>query len=235
MLDLEFQPDLPNWAKRLAVFDLETTGLELTTARVVTACVAVLDANGQVQDVEEWLVDPGIEIPEVATNVHGISTAKAQAEGMAASEAINQIIEKLGILNQQMPLVAFNAPYDFTILQHEAIRYGFDALVPYPVVDPLVIDRELRFGPGKRNLSILCSLYGVELSAAHNSTADAVAAGRLAQAQAGKYPKLNLDSAELHKLQVGWSEKWTKNFHDWLEKENRPVDRAEIGWPVRAS
>jgi DNA polymerase-3 subunit epsilon len=195
----------------------------------------VLDANGQELDVEEWLVDPGIEIPEVATKVHGISTAKAQAEGIAASEAILQIVEKLRSLNSQMPLVAFNAPFDFTILQNEAIRYGFDPLVPDPVVDPLVIDRELRFGPGKRNLLILCSLYGVQLSAAHNSTADAVAAGRLAQAQAGRYPKLNLDSSELHKLQVGWSDKWTRNLHDWLEKEDRPVDRAEIGWPVRAS
>jgi DNA polymerase-3 subunit epsilon len=235
VLDIEFQPELPNWAKRLAVFDLETTGLDLTTARVVTACIAVLDANGQELDVEEWLVDPGIEIPEVATKVHGISTAKAQAEGIAASEAILQIVEKLRSLNSQMPLVAFNAPFDFTILQNEAIRYGFDPLVPDPVVDPLVIDRELRFGPGKRNLLILCSLYGVQLSAAHNSTADAVAAGRLAQAQAGRYPKLNLDSSELHKLQVGWSDKWTRNLHDWLEKEDRPVDRAEIGWPVRAS
>jgi DNA polymerase-3 subunit epsilon len=235
VLDIEFQPELPNWAKRLAVFDLETTGLDLTNARVVTACIAVLDANGQELDVEEWLVDPGIEIPEVATKVHGISTAKAQAEGIAASEAILQIVEKLRSLNSQMPLVAFNAPFDFTILQNEAIRYGFDPLVPDPVVDPLVIDRELRFGPGKRNLLILCSLYGVQLSAAHNSTADAVAAGRLAQAQAGRYPKLNLDSSELHKLQVGWSDKWTRNLHDWLEKEDRPVDRAEIGWPVRAS
>lgn len=234
MLDLEFQ-SLPNWAKRLAVFDLETTGLDLSTARIVTACVAVIDANGEVIEKQEWLVNPGIAIPEVATSVHGITTERAFADGMAADAAVFEISSRLAELNRQMPLVAFNAPYDFTILKEEALRYEQSPLLPKPVVDPLVIDRELRFGSGKRNLAILCSLYGVQLQDAHNSTADALAAGRLAQAQAAKYPKLDVTIDDLHHLQVQWSEKWTKSFHDWLEKENRPVNRAEIGWPIRAS
>ncbi len=234
MLDLEFQ-SLPAWAKRLAVFDLETTGLDLSTARIVTACVAVIDANGEVVEQQEWLVNPGIAIPEVATSVHGITTEKAVAEGMPAYAAVGEITSRLMYLNSQIPLVAFNAPYDFTILQAEAIRYETAPLSPKPVIDPLVIDRELRFGSGKRNLAILCSLYGVDLQDAHNSTADAVAAGRLAQAQAAKYPKLDLAIEDLHALQIQWSEKWTKSFHEWLAKENRPVNRAEIGWPIRAS
>ena len=235
MLDTEFEVDLPLWAKKLAVFDLETTGLELATARVVTACVAVIDSNGQVEKLTEWLVNPGIEIPAVATSVHGITTEKAISDGRAAPEAIAEIVAELKELNQSMPLVAFNAPYDFTILEFEAQRYETNTLIPIPVIDPLVIDRKLRFGPGKRNLTVLCDLYGVKLDDAHNSTADAVAAGRIAQRQAVKYPELKQDANTLHNLQVKWSEAWTKNFHDWLEKENRPVDRAEIGWPIRAS
>lgn len=234
-MDIEFDTELPNWAQRLAVFDLETTGLELATARVVTACVAVIDAHGKVEQLDEWLVNPGIEIPAVATSVHGITTEKAISEGLAADVAISEIVSKLSQLNESMPLVAFNAPYDFTILQYEAKRYQLTALDPNPVIDPLVIDRKLRFGPGKRNLTILCELYGVELLDAHNSTADAVAAGRLAQKQAAKYSELQQSAEKLHDLQIKWSDAWTKNFHDWLEKENRPVDRAEIGWPIRAS
>ncbi len=235
MLDIEFEADLPSWAKKLAVFDLETTGLELSTARVVTACVAVIDANGEIEQLDEWLVNPGIEIPEVATSVHGITTEKALSEGKEAKLAISEIVSTLKHLNQSMPLVAFNAPYDFTIMQFEATRYGADSLIPAPVIDPLVIDRKLRFGPGKRNLTILCDLYGVRLADAHNSTADAVAAGRLAQKQAAKYPELKQDVNKLHDLQIKWSEAWTEHCHDGLEKESRPVDRAEIGWPIRAS
>ncbi|MFM1994339.1 MAG: hypothetical protein RL537_1028 [Actinomycetota bacterium] len=235
MFEVEFDSELPSWAKRLAVFDLETTGLDLSTARVVTACVGVIDASGNVEELAEWLVNPGIEIPAVATAVHGISTEKAVSEGLSAATAINEIVAKLRSLNQVMPLVAFNAPYDFTILQFEALRYQLDPLSPKPVIDPLVIDRKLRFGPGKRNLTTLCDLYGVSLTDAHNSTADAIAAGILAQKQASKYPELGQEPHLVHDLQVKWSDAWTRNFHDWLEKENRPVDRAEIGWPIRAS
>jgi DNA polymerase-3 subunit epsilon len=235
LLDLEFQPDLPQWAKQLVVFDLETTGLDLNTSRIVTACVAVIDSNGEIEQTNEWLVNPGIEIPASASAVHGVTTEKAQSEGMNASDAVKEIVEIITGLNRNFPVVAFNAPYDFTILMNEAVRYSLTPLAPKPVIDPLVIDRKLRFGPGKRNLTVLCDLYGVELADAHNSTADAVAAGRLAQRQAAKYPDLQQDAATLHELQIKWSEAWTKNFHDWLEKENRPVDRAEIGWPIRSS
>lgn len=235
MPDLDFSVDLPDWAKQLAVFDLETTGLDLATSRIVTACVAVLSADGEITELHEWLVNPGIEIPAAATSVHGITTEKAAAEGLAANTAVSEIVEKLNSFNQKMPLVAFNAPYDFTILQNEARRNGINSLKPNPVIDPLVIDRKLRFGAGKRNLVSLCEIYGVDLMDAHNSTADALAAGRIALTQARKYAELNQEASKLHDLQIKWSEAWTKNFHDWLEKENRPVDRAEIGWPIRAS
>jgi DNA polymerase-3 subunit epsilon len=234
LLNLEFQ-SLPAWAQRLVVFDLETTGLDLAVARIVTACVAIIDANGEVTDQQQWLVNPGIAIPEVATKVHGITTEKAVRKGMPADNAVLEISLRLQQLNRQLPLVAFNAPYDFTILQQEALRYGHFPLSPNPVVDPLVIDRELRFGSGKRNLVMLCSLYGVKLADAHNSTADAIAAGRLAQAQAAKYSELDLAVDELHALQVQWSEKWTRSLHEWLAKENLPVNPAERGWPIRAS
>jgi DNA polymerase-3 subunit epsilon len=235
LFDSELAKELPSWARKLAVFDLETTGLELATARIVTACVAVINAQGEIEQLDEWLVNPGIEIPASATSVHGISTEKAFSEGREAAGAIPEIVSTLKQLNQTVPIVVFNAPYDFTILKHEATRYQVEALAPAPVIDPLVIDRKLRFAPGKRNLSVLCEIYGVVLSDAHNSTADAVAAGRLAQKLALKYPELAQEPSTLHELQTKWSQAWTKNFHDWLEKENRPVDRAEIGWPIRAS
>jgi DNA polymerase-3 subunit epsilon len=82
LLDFDFEPNRPAWSKTLAVFDLETTGLDLQTSRIVTAAVAVLNANGEAVEVHEWLVNPGIEIPEAAANVHGITTEMAQANGV---------------------------------------------------------------------------------------------------------------------------------------------------------
>lgn len=233
MLDFDFEPGAPSWAKRLAAFDLETTGLDLETSRVVTACIAVLDQNGETTELFEWLVDPGIEIPQAASAVHGISTEQARSEGQQAQTAIPEIVRKLAELNREMPLVAFNAAYDFSILHFEAKRYGLEPFAPKPVIDPLVLDRKLVKRFGKRTLSILCPDYGVKLENAHNSTADAVAAGRLAQRQAVKLPELAISAAELHELQVVWADEWALSFEKYMKEKVRPDFQADLGWPVR--
>ncbi len=236
MLDFDFEPNRPAWSKKLAVFDLETTGLDLKTSRIVTAAVAVLNANGEAVEVHEWLVNPGIEIPEAAANVHGITTEMARAKGVEPSPAIAEIIAVLTRLEAEMPLVAFNAPYDFSILKSEALRYGLEPLEPKAVIDPLVLDRQLvkfRSGKGSRNLVALCKDYEVELLDAHNSTADAIAAGRLAQRQASKFPQLNVSISELHASQVIWSDEQSLDFEKWFKQQDRPDYRAVLGWPIK--
>ncbi len=60
---------------RLVAFDLETTGVDVESARIVTAAVLVLDAGKLIQE-RFWLLDPGIVIPEQASRVHGIITER---------------------------------------------------------------------------------------------------------------------------------------------------------------
>ncbi|NBU22935.1 MAG: 3'-5' exonuclease [Actinobacteria bacterium] len=235
MLDFDFEPQTPSWAKRLAAFDLETTGLDLRQSRIVTACVAVLNANGEVEELHEWLVDPGIEIPEAASNVHGVTTEIARANGAPPAAAVPELVSLLAGLMDQMPLVAFNAAYDFSILHHEALRNASSPLTPKPVVDPMVLDKQLvRFRKGKRTLSALTLDYQVPLENAHNSTADAIAAGRLAQRMARQFAdQLSMDANELHELQIGWAKEQALDFEKWMKTQNRPDFRAELGWPVR--
>lgn len=233
MLDFDFEPALPAWAKRLAAFDLETTGLDLRHSRIVTACVAVLDQNGEPVEIHEWLVNPGIEIPQAASDVHGITTQMAIDSGVDPAAAVPEIIAKLHELSTQMPLVAFNASYDFSILYHEAIRVGAQPIDPKPVIDPLVLDRQcMKYRKGKRTLSVLCPDYGVALENAHNSTADAIAAGRLARAQAAKFEDLAVPADQLHASQVVWADEQALDFEKFL-KQNRPDYRAELGWPIK--
>jgi DNA polymerase-3 subunit epsilon len=223
-LDFDFEPEAPGWSKRIAAFDLETTGLDLKTARIVTACVVVLGPTGEVENLREWLVNPGIEIPQAASDVHGVTTEDAVRDGMDPLSAIAEISQELKKLNATMPLVAFNAPYDFTILANEAIRYQLEPLEPQSVIDPL---------KGKRNLVVMSEHYGVELTDAHNSTADAVAAGKIAQQIAKRFAELDIPIESLHDAQAKWSDEQSESFAKFMRQQNRPDFQAELGWPIR--
>ena len=173
------------WADTLAVFDLETTGIEVDTCRIVTAHVGVLGASGEVIERREWIVDPGVEIPTAASLIHGVTTERARLEGRSAPTAVAEIVAALAdVAGRGLPIVAYNAAYDLTLLEREAIRYGLTPLPgPGPVIDPLVIDKAVdRYRRGKRTLTAAAEHYGVALPNAHYAVADAVAAGRVSQA-----------------------------------------------------
>jgi DNA polymerase-3 subunit epsilon len=235
-LSFEFL-ESPDWSKNLAVFDLETTGLDLREARIVTACAVQIDEFGQITGTnQEWLADPGIEIPEAASNVHGVTTEIARATGRAAKDVVSELLETLrGFFSKGLPVVAFNAPYDFTILHYEALRHGLEPIhTPMPVIDPMVLDKYVdTYRSGKRTLEVASKIYGVKLEDAHNATADAVAAGRVAQAIAKKYPeKLPNDVALLHNLQIEWSAKQDASYEKF-RRGTSPDFTIQRGWPLK--
>ena len=235
MNDTLFDPELPEWGKNIAVFDLETTGLDLREARIVTACAVELDASGNIVGRDlEWLADPGIEIPEIAASVHGVTTEIARAKGRPAGDVVAEIVATLrGYFERGIPVVAYNAPYDFTILFHEAVRHGIEPIEnPRPVIDPLVLDKHFdRYRSGKRRLENAAIQYGVSLTDAHNATADAVAAGRVAQAIFAKYP-MPQDVNELHDAQVLWSKEQDISFAEFMVKKD-PTFTPTFGWPLK--
>ena len=225
------------WARNLAVFDLETTGLDLREARIVTACAVQIDQDGQIVGPnQEWLADPGIEIPEAASNVHGVTTEIARANGRAAKEVVSELLETLrDFFERGIPVVAFNAPYDFTILHYEALRHGLDPIhEPKPVIDPMVLDKYVdTYRSGKRTLEVASRIYGVQLQDAHNATADAVAAGRVAQAIARKYAeKLPDDVFVLHNSQIEWSASQDASYEKF-RRGSSPDFTVQRGWPLK--
>ncbi|MBO9625825.1 MAG: 3'-5' exonuclease [Microbacterium sp.] len=229
--------DLPPWLTRVGVFDLETTGVDVTRDRIVTAHVGVLDADGREIASKDWLADPGVEIPEGATAVHGITTAKARAEGRDAAEVVSEVTAALrSLLARGIPVVAYNASYDFSLLAFECARHGIAPLVdPAPIIDPLVIDKAYdRYRPGKRTLSVVAEHYAVGLDAAHQASADAIAAGRVAQALARRFT-LPPSSDELHTRQIGWARSQAESLTEYFIRIGRldPEEQLDGTWPVR--
>ncbi|MGZ0710961.1 exonuclease domain-containing protein (plasmid) [Coraliomargarita sp. W4R53] len=231
--------EIPEWANAVGVFDLETTGIDVTSDRIVTAHVGLLDAAGTVMRARDWLADPGVEIPEGAAAIHGISTAHARSHGRPASEVVGEIVDELrALLDAGIPVVAYNAPYDFSLLKFEAIRHGVAPIIdPSPVIDPLVVDKAFdRYRRGKRTLEVVAQHYAVQLDGAHNAAADAVAAGRVAQAIAGRYAsQLTHNLSELHTQQVGWSRAQAASLTEYFVQIGRiePDDEVDGSWPIR--
>ncbi|CAL9415308.1 3'-5' exonuclease [Streptomyces sp. enrichment culture] len=230
------------WHQELLIgFDLETTGTDPRRARIVTGAVIEVRA-GEPVGRREWLADPGVEIPADAVAVHGISTARAAAEGRPADRVADAIADVLvGYWRTGVPVVAYNAAFDLTLLSAELRRYGLPSLTdrlgtaPAPVVDPYTIDRWAdRYRRGKRNLEAVCAEYGIVLDAAHDATADALAAARLASAIADRHPKIAaLGPAELHRRQIRWYAEWAADFQAFLRRKGETDAVVDGAWPLR--
>lgn len=162
----------------LAAFDLETTGVDVTSDRIVTATIITID--GAQVHADEWLLDPGIDIPEGAAKVHGITTEKARAEGLPYEDGYRRIRDRLEtVWAQGHAVVIMNAAYDLSLLHFEGLRLGLPDFVVGTVIDPLVIDKQIdKFRKGRRTLTALCDQYGVQQGTAHDATGDCLSAAR---------------------------------------------------------
>jgi DNA polymerase-3 subunit epsilon len=226
--------------RRLAAFDIETTGVDCDEDRLVTAAVSVVH-GGRPPEHRGWLVDPGVEIPDGATAVHGITTARARRDGGAPAVAIDEITAELAEqIRRGVPIVAFNARFDLTLLDREARRHGVEPLVDRVggdagllVVDPYVLDKRFDGGRiGKRTLGAVCAHYRVPLTQAHAAGADALAAARVAWRMGQRFPELGaLELGALHGLQVRWAAEQAARQQVQLRGEGS-AETVESAWPL---
>ncbi|WP_406735381.1 3'-5' exonuclease [Streptomyces sp. NBC_01108] len=219
---------------RMAGFDLETTGPDPLTARIVTACI-VQCGGGQPVTAANWLTNAGGEtIPDEAANIHGITTDRAHAEGVPLAEAVAEILAGLAqVVLAGTPVVAMNARYDLTLLDREAERFGLDPLPAGPVIDPFVIDKQVdRYRRGSRKLTALCEHYQVPIGDAHSADADAIAACRVAWRQGAMHaPLAAMGLEQLHRAQIEWAAEQAASLQEYFRKKD-PTAVVEGAWPL---
>lgn len=237
----------------LALFDCETTGVDPHRDRIVTAAVVEV-TPGQAQPYRSslWLLDPGIDIPEGAAAIHGITTEHAAAHGIDAAGAVHEIAEHLITLSRNgIPVIGHNVRYDLTILWAELTRHGSpladDVRTLRPVIDTLILDKWVdpwrpkeptarRRDPakcGSRKLLDTARVWGVHIDAdrAHGAEYDALLAGRVAWAIARATPGAQVSAIELHDALIGLAREQAESLGAWLVKSGKTDDVARE-WPI---
>lgn len=231
----------------LAVIDTETTGVNPTTARVVTATILLVGSDGRIRAEHNWLVNPGVPIPERATEIHGVSDAHAKAHGADPAHAIDQINTVLNRYAEAgIPVVAYNAMYDLSLLANEAARHSVTHLTDFPlVIDPMLLDRTYNPGrPGGHTLGNVAQQTGVPLSAedAHDARNDALATARVAHITLRQvsdlHPGMTASDLMVEQTQAAHNHAllMTGRRRNWSNSDGAEIDDARfpygIGQPV---
>ncbi|MFB7853762.1 exonuclease domain-containing protein [Rhodococcus qingshengii] len=233
----------------IAAFDLETSGPNPLSDRIVTAHLSLINpATGTIQP-RDWLLNPEIDIPAGATAVHGITTEHAREHGAEYAPGVEEITMALmAAWGSGHIVVAFNGCFDLTMVHAEVERLGIGSLSSWcgPVVDPFVIDkRHDKYRKGSRKLGDVCAHYGITLDNAHEAAADALAAARLAYKLLRRYNLAGKPAEQLMHQQAGWyAEQQTSLANYWREEAEELTgdEKAELlgraasvttEWPIK--
>ena len=165
-------------ARRLRVFDTETTGLDTEVERVVQFGTATFK-NGALLRLSDTLVNPCRPIPTEASDVHQIYNSDvedAQPFGLlgdAVAQALSQADDTI--------LCGYNAlHYDVPLLNAEFQRHCYEFRIdPARVLDPLVwLQYYHRDWPSRRLIAV-AARFNVPLADAHRASSDAEATGHV--------------------------------------------------------
>lgn len=164
----------------IVFFDIEATGLNIATDRIVELCLLKVYPDGSEEALTQRF-NPGIHISEEATAVNGIKDEDV-ANSPSFKEKANEIANKF----KGCDIAGFNSNhFDIPLLVEEFIRAG----VQFDISACKFIDvQNIYHKMEKRNLSAAYKFYcDKDLENAHTALADTKATYEVLQAQLDKY------------------------------------------------
>ncbi|WP_456424178.1 3'-5' exonuclease [Lutibacter sp.] len=169
--------------KPIIFFDLETTGINIAKDRIVEISILKVLPNGN-KESKTWLVNPEMEIPKEASDIHGITNEKVVTE-----PTFNELASEISKMIEGCDLAGFNSNrFDIPLLAEEMLR----AEVDFNMNDRVAIDVQVIFHKKEeRTLSAGYQFYcGKSLENAHSAEADTNATYEILKAQLDKYDDL---------------------------------------------
>ena len=183
-------------SRPLAVFDLETTGINITSDKIVEIAIIKLHPDGKE---EKYLrrVNPEKNIPSEIVAIIGI-TNEDVANEPTFPEIANEVLEFIG----EADLGGYNSnKFDIPVLAEELMRAGADFdLCTRNFVDVQNIFHKME----QRTLSAAYQFYCQKtLENAHSALYDAQATLDVLKAQLERYPDLKKDVPSLADFSKG--------------------------------
>ncbi|WP_194768026.1 3'-5' exonuclease [Tamlana sp. I1] len=176
-----------NLSKPICFFDLETTGINITTDRIVEISILKVFPNGN-KESKTWLVNPEMPIPAEVTAIHGISNEK-----VANEPTFKELAKDVYNMIKDSDLGGFNSNrFDIPLLAEEMLR----AEVDFDMKNRLAVDVQTIFHKmEQRTLSAAYKFYcDKNLDDAHSAEADTMATYEVLKAQLSKYDELENDT-----------------------------------------
>ncbi|MBK5286412.1 MAG: 3'-5' exonuclease [Bacteroidia bacterium] len=177
----------------LVFFDLETTGVNVATDRIVEISLLKLNPDGT-RNLKTWRTNPGIPIPAGAAKIHGITD-----DDVKDKPKFKEIARELRTFLEHCDLAGYNViKFDLPLLAEEFARSGFD----FSVEDRAIVDVQNIFHKmEQRTLSAAYKFYcDKDLTKAHTAEGDTEATFEVLIAQLERYEKLPNDVPALHKF-----------------------------------
>ncbi len=170
-----------NLKNPIVFFDLETTGTNINTDRIVEICYLKIYPNGN-EESKTYRVNPEMHIPEESSNIHGIYD-----EDVAKCPTFKELAKNIAHDIEGADLAGFNSNrFDIPVLAEEFLRAGVDIdMSKRKFVDVQVIFHKME----QRTLSAAYKFYCEKnLDDAHTAEADTRATYEVLKAQLDRYP-----------------------------------------------
>jgi DNA polymerase-3 subunit epsilon len=172
-----------NISRPIAFIDLETTGINLSTDRIIEiAIIKIMPDKSRV--VKRKLLNPEMPIPANSSDIHGITD-----EMVRDAPTFKQVGNEVKQFLENCDLGGYNSNrFDIPLLMEEFLRAGMDV----DLTDRKMIDvQHIFYSMEPRTLSAAYKFYcGQELINAHSAEADISATIEVLFAQVARYEKL---------------------------------------------